>query len=259
MLITWIGLSTPVPASEASTPATSTAPKAHATKAAKATGAPLKERRCVNVFTHVEQNYKLGKNTIGRLTVNERQQYRAWFIESCLTMDDGVLSCAEKATPIEITDCHEFMAALSVVKRHSGPVDEVTALRIRRRLAEDEPQQLLPRMSALISGMYADRDSQKTFQVVAAGPTPKDSCCDHPDGLCPVVEADWSTPGWKPLGFVPYGPTRYHYAIVPQKKADSFLVRALGDPLCSGHDDVWEIHGHVENGHLNWDEPSWVE
>lgn len=94
-------------------------------------------------------------------------------------------------------------------------------------------------------GVLADRVAEvvaKTGRVppVAAGPTPRTSCCDQ-GGTCSPDAATWDSPGWRALRFTIDGPYRYTYEYAPDPSGLSAVLRATGDVDCDGKASHYEL------------------
>jgi len=76
---------------------------------------------------------------------------------------------------------------------------------------------------------------------LAAGPTPKPTCCDQ-GGTCSPDPALWSTPGWRALDFSIDGEFRYTYEYAPDTSGESAVLRATGDLDCNGTPSLYELH-----------------
>jgi len=76
--------------------------------------------------------------------------------------------------------------------------------------------------------------------ALAAGPTPRPSCCEQ-GGTCSPDPALWATPGWRALGFSIDGEFRYTYEYVPDPSGESAVLRATGDLDCNGVSSLLEV------------------
>jgi hypothetical protein len=75
---------------------------------------------------------------------------------------------------------------------------------------------------------------------LAAGPTPKPSCCDQ-GGQCQPDPTLWDTPAWHALAFSIDSPYRFTYEYIPDPSGTSAVVRATGDVACSGQISMFEL------------------
>jgi hypothetical protein len=80
---------------------------------------------------------------------------------------------------------------------------------------------------------------------LAAGPTPRPSCCDQ-GGTCDPDPKTWEAPGWRALGFSIDTPYRYTYEYVPDPSGASAIVRAVGDVDCNGDRSLIEVQLRVK-------------
>ncbi len=81
---------------------------------------------------------------------------------------------------------------------------------------------------------------------LAAGPTPRPSCCEQAAGACEPDPKTWDAPGWRALGFSIDTPYRFTYEYVPDPSGASAIVRATGDLDCNGQTSLYELQLHVK-------------
>jgi hypothetical protein len=94
---------------------------------------------------------------------------------------------------------------------------------------------------------HVDTRGNVSFHVLPPSSklTPAKPCCQQPNKLCDG-KTGFDGPGWKELTMVVSDdpdPTRYQFEFSAKgaDKNQQFTVRAVGDPLCDGHPETWEM------------------
>ncbi len=84
---------------------------------------------------------------------------------------------------------------------------------------------------------------------LAAGPTPRPSCCDQ-GGTCSPEASTFDAPGWRALAFVIDTPYRFTYEYVPDPSGASAVVRAVGDVDCNSQTSLYELRLVVKDNRV---------
>ena len=108
---------------------------------------------------------------------------------------------------------------------------------IARRHAR-EAETLLSYLGDRVAAAVADTGK---VPPLAAGPTPRPSCCEQ-GGACAPDAKLWDTPGWRALAFSIDGEFRFTYEYEPDPSGTSAIVRATGDLECNGTLTTYELH-----------------
>jgi hypothetical protein len=103
-------------------------------------------------------------------------------------------------------------------------------------------------------GYLADRVAAQVVATgrvpaTAAGPTPRQACCEQ-GGSCRPDAAAWATAGWRELGFSIDGPHRFTYQYLPDPGGLSATLRATGDVACDRRPSLVELQLTVVGGQL---------
>lgn len=105
-------------------------------------------------------------------------------------------------------------------------------------------------LSYLADRVAAEVTTTGRVPPTPAGPTPQPPCCEQ-GGLCNPDPAQWSTPGWRALGFSIDGPYRFAYQYVPDPGGLSATLRAVGDVACEGKPSAIEVKLTVMAGKVS--------
>jgi len=222
--------------------------------------APSPAQRCEKVWQGFEADAKFQKDLVEPMKTRPGvfEKFKAHFLENCATKKVEDLECAQKAPGLPaIKSCQGVGEAFAVAMMHPDVVDPKEFERYRLRTMQSEAKVNLRAMSTGLQMLAADAADPKTFKLPAsAGPSPKQDCCKT-EGKCAPDAKAWEHPTWKALMFAPMDPTRYHYAF--EAKGNAFVLRAKGDPACSGKEEIWEVAGTLKDGDIEVGETKQVK
>jgi hypothetical protein len=73
--------------------------------------------------------------------------------------------------------------------------------------------------------------------------TPPKDCCSQPNGKCAAAPTNFESKTWEALNFSVDEPMTYRYLYTAQGTGASatFTARAIGDPGCTGKQEIWEV------------------
>lgn len=210
---------------------------------------------CVAIWSGIEKGKGFQQDVVGDVLHGDAsrvERLRAHFLEGCAQLPEAEQACGDehpgrmlfRACPGLGRVFHEAATQPDV----SSP--ELAKLR-EEGLAREAVTQLrqLGQAARLLRLRASDKSTDFTFPA-DAGPTPSADCCATPSHTCAPDPKLWDVPTWKALAFAPQEPLRFHYSFHAsgQGRDARFVLRAEGDPECSGQKQVWELTGQSTGG-----------
>jgi len=225
----------------------------------------VKAQRCEAVYAKLDALPDFQRQFTGQLSQlgeGAVPLFRAKFLEVCRERSAEEVSCLEERGE----DCE----ALEPVLRAAGSrfAESMMAsmtpeqrAELALKAARSEPVAVLTSIGTAARAHQAEAVDPAKYQFPpTVGPTPARDCCAQGGECKPDPEA-WSGPSWKSLGIEASEPHRYQYEFKSQGKGKTaaFTARALGDPLCVGKREIWEISGKVTEAGVEVSAPRQVQ
>lgn len=210
--------------------------------------------RCQAIWSGIEQGKDFKQDVVGNMLHGDASKIaklRDHFLEGCGALPDAEQACGTAHPGRQL---FRICPALGRVFHESATQPDVSGNELAKLREEGLAREAVAklrdlgqnaRMLRLRSGPSAE------FAFPAdAGPSPAVDCCATPTRTCAPDPKLWANPTWKALGFSPAEPLRFHYSFQSTGKGReaSFVIRAEGDPDCSGQKQVWEVNGQSTGG-----------